>query len=28
VCGTESVVHVMFVADGLGSARYTVEKER
>lgn len=28
VCGAESAVQVMFVADGLGSARYTVEKER
>jgi TPR repeat protein len=28
VCGTESVVQVMFVADGLGGARYTAEKER
>lgn len=28
VCGTETAVHVMFVADGMGSARYTVEKER
>jgi TPR repeat protein len=28
VCGAESVVHVMFTADGLGGARYTVERER
>jgi TPR repeat protein len=28
VCGAESVVQVRFVADGLGSATYTVEKER
>jgi TPR repeat protein len=28
VCGTESVVHVMFVADGLGNATHTAEKER
>lgn len=28
VCGAETAVHVMFVADGLGGARYTVEKER
>jgi len=28
VCGTESVVHVRFVADGLGGATYTAEKER
>lgn len=28
VCGAETAVHVMFVADGLGGARYTIEKER
>jgi hypothetical protein len=28
VCGTESVVQVMLVADGLGGARHTAEKER
>jgi TPR repeat protein len=28
VCGAETAVHVMFVADGLGGARSTVEKER
>ena len=28
VCGTESVVQIMFVADGLGGAKYTVDKER
>jgi TPR repeat protein len=27
-CGTETVMHVRFIADGLGSATYTVEKER
>jgi len=28
VCGAEAVVHVMFVADGLGGAKYTIDKER
>jgi hypothetical protein len=28
VCGAESVVQIMFVADGLGGAKYTIEKER
>jgi len=28
VCGAESVVHIMFVADGLGGAKYTIDKER
>ena len=28
VCGAESVVHVVFTADGLGGATYAVEKER
>jgi hypothetical protein len=28
VCGAETAVQVMFVADGLGGARYTIEKER
>jgi hypothetical protein len=28
VCGAETVVHIMFVADGLGGAKYTIEKER
>jgi TPR repeat protein len=28
VCGAESVVHVRFIADGLGSATHAAEKER
>lgn len=28
VCGAETVMHVRFVADGLGSATYTVDRER
>lgn len=28
VCGAEAVVHIVFVADGLGGAKYTVDKER
>jgi TPR repeat protein len=28
VCGVESVVQILFVADGLGSAKYTIDKER
>jgi len=28
VCGAETVVHIMFVADGLGGAKYTIDKER
>jgi hypothetical protein len=28
VCGAETVVQIMFVADGLGGAKYTIDKER
>ncbi len=28
VCGAEAVVHIVFVADGLGGAKYTADKER
>jgi hypothetical protein len=28
VCGAETVLHIMFVADGLGGAKYTIDKER
>jgi hypothetical protein len=28
VCGAEAVVHIVFVADGLGGAKFTAEKER
>jgi hypothetical protein len=28
VCGVESVVHVRLIADGLGSATHSAEKER
>ena len=28
VCGAETAVHILFVADGLGGAKYTIDKER